>query len=520
MIYDDNSLNIQKNGRILLNTQMIADELIDKKWTFFLNSKDRIPSLHKFEVYCGQETFSQGIIYLLPRGRAKGFPVDRFAYITSENIFGTAPHIRGTERSDQEMINALIDIFDRYHQLEADINDVLAGNGSLSDLCMVGIRYFKNPVYINDNMFTVIARPVYKEGMLEFETTEDGNIHVPLWLINEFKFDEAYQETLTKREAGIWGKDQFPKNMRSLYVNIWDGSHYNGRLLINELDNPLKPGQFRMAEMFAEYAKIIMHRDMQPQKNYRDYEDTFRMLLNGEKPNTRDISAILDILSWDEADTFLCLKIRSQDQNIPIRSDSALRSQLTELFPGSFEFFHDRCLCVILNFSNETRDVEMIKSSLASLIRDSYMYCGISYPIRGLHNIKTGFDQADITLNYIEDNNDRWLMLFGECALDYMLKTAIDHMPAASLVAPQLLRLKTMDKQKNTDYYNTLRVFLKNERSIPKTSEELIIHRTTLQYRMEKIEQMIKLNLESEDVRSYLILSFRIIDMVSRENIL
>ena len=80
-----------------------------------------------------------------------------------------------------------------------------------------------------------------------------------------------------------------------------------------------------------------------------------------------------------------------------------------------------------------------------------------------------------------------------------------------------LIKLRTLDRQKNTDYYNTLRTFLKNERSIPKTSEELIIHRTTLQYRLEKIQELIKLNLENEDVRLYLKMSFKIMDMVNKE---
>ena len=513
----DINTNSAKISRILLNTQMIADELIDKQWTFLLNSKDRTPSIHSFELYAGQSGFRDGVIYILPRGRAKGFPVDRYTYITSENIFGTAPHIRNADRTDQELINALIDIFDRYHQMEADINSVLVCNGTLSDLCRVGIRYFKNPVYIHDSMFTVIALPEYKEGMLQFERFEDGNIHVPLWLINEFKFDEAYHETLTKREAGIWGKDQFPRNMRSLYVNIWDGNHYNGRLLINELDSPLKPGQFRMAEMFGEYVKIIMHRDQQPQKHYTDYEDTVKLLISGQTPSSRDVRAILDILSWEEEDSYLCLKIRSQNQALPIRSDSALRSQLTVTFPGSFEFFHEQSLCMIINYTKDSRDVEEIKSAMASVVRDSYMYCGISYPIRGLYNIKTGFAQADITLSHIEDTKDRWLMLFGECALDYMISKATQDMPAVSLAAPVLIKLRTIDRQKNTDYYNTLRTFLKNERSIPKTSEELIIHRTTLQYRLEKIQELIKLNLENEDVRLYLKMSFKIMDMVNKE---
>ena len=516
MIDSINANNI-KFGRILLNIQMIADEFNDMKWSFLLNSKDKIPTLKGFELYSGQSVFTEGILYVLAKGRTKGLPVNRYPYITAENIFGTAPHIRNVNQSDVELVNALIDIFERYHQFEADINDVLLSNGSLNDLCMVGIRFFHNPIYIHDRMFTVIALPEYKEGMLQFERSEDGdNIHVPLWLINDFKFDEAYHETLTKREAGIWGKDQFPRNMRSLYVNIWDGSYYNGRLLINELDTPLKPGQFRLAEIFSEYVKIILHRDAEhPQKHYRDYEDTIRTIIRGGTPYPKDLSAFLEILGWQEDDTYICLKLQSQSPDIQIKSDAALRSQLIAAFPWSFDFFHEQRLCMIINYTRDKRDGEEIKASLASMVRDSYMYCGISNAIKGIKNINTGFKQADITLQFIEETRSRWLVLFNECALNYMIDTVAQQMPVNNLVATELLKLRAFDREKKTDYYYTLKTYLENERSIPRTSEALIIHRTTLQYRLEKIEQITRLNLDKEDVRLYLMLSYKIMDYVN-----
>ena len=506
--------NTQRPGRILLNTQMIADEFSDMGWSFFLNSKDKTPSLKGFELYTGQDSFEDGIIYLLPAGRTKGFPVNKYPYVSAEDVFGVAPHIRSVKCGDTEILNALLKIFERYHQFESDINDVLINGGSLNDLCRLGIRFFHNPMYIHDRMFTVIALPEYKEGMIQFERSDSGSsVHIPLWLINDFKFDDAYIETLTKHEAAIWGREEFPRNMRSLYVNIWDDQYYCGRLLINELDTPIKPGQFRLAEMFAECVKVILLRDIQhPQKVYSDYEDTVRTIIRGGDPDKRDINALLEILGWKVDDTYVCLKLQSQSPDMQIKSDSALRSKLTAVFPRSFEFFHEQRLCMIINYTSDNRDGETIKGALGPLVRDSYMYCGISAPIRGLAKLRTGFDQADITLEYIEKTRDRWTMLFRECALDYMISTLTRDMSPADLASAHLLKLRDIDRRKKTDYYHTLKVYLENERSIPRTSEALIIHRTTLQYRLEKIAQLTHLNLDNPDIRMYLALSFRVLE--------
>ena len=58
----------------------------------------------------------------------------------------------------------------------------------------------------------------------------------------------------------------------------------------------------------------------------------------------------------------------------------------------------------------------------------------------------------------------------------------------------------------------TLWAYLLHERSIPRTAEALIIHRTTLTYRLGKLEELWNLNLDDSDTRLYLLLSFRMLE--------
>ena len=57
-----------------------------------------------------------------------------------------------------------------------------------------------------------------------------------------------------------------------------------------------------------------------------------------------------------------------------------------------------------------------------------------------------------------------------------------------------------------------MRIYLHCERDNPKTSHALIIHRTTLPYRLKKMESLVSLNLEDPDQRLYLQLSLWILD--------
>ena len=51
-----------------------------------------------------------------------------------------------------------------------------------------------------------------------------------------------------------------------------------------------------------------------------------------------------------------------------------------------------------------------------------------------------------------------------------------------------------------------------HERSIPRTAETLIIHRTTLTYRLGKLEELWNLNLDDSDTRLYLLLSLWLLE--------
>ena len=68
------------------------------------------------------------------------------------------------------------------------------------------------------------------------------------------------------------------------------------------------------------------------------------------------------------------------------------------------------------------------------------------------------------------------------------------------------------DKENDTPYFDTLREYLLKERDIPQTSQTLIIHRTTLLYRLKKIQSLIRINLEDPWQRLYLTLSLWILE--------
>ena len=138
---------------------------------------------------------------------------------------------------------------------------------------------------------------------------------------------------------------------------------------------------------------------------------------------------------------------------------------------------------------------------------------GISNPIEDIYGLKRGFIQAGIALDYITrtDSSD-WIVMFSSCALNYIRESACEKLPAKMVAHPVLLELMEHDRTQGTQYYETLRAYLLCERSIPATAAALIIHRTTLTYRLGKIQELTRLNLDHANLRMYLLMSFLLLD--------
>ena len=127
---------------------------------------------------------------------------------------------------------------------------------------------------------------------------------------------------------------------------------------------------------------------------------------------------------------------------------------------------------------------------------------------------------TEAALNYIqEEDSSNWFVSFSSCALSYIRECACHEFSPEMLVHPALPDLRKRDKENGTQYYETLRAFLVCERDIPQTSQQLIIHRTTLTYRLGRILEVTNLNLDDPNLRLYLLLSFHILDRASEGDI-
>lgn len=73
--------------------------------------------------------------------------------------------------------------------------------------------------------------------------------------------------------------------------------------------------------------------------------------------------------------------------------------------------------------------------------------------------------------------------------------------------------LARYDAEHNTQYLNTLLTYVRNHRDTSKTGEALKFHRTTMVYRLKKIEEICEIDLEDDSMYIHLLISLALLEL-------
>lgn len=502
-------MNLTRPIRLLPTLPMLAESLAQAGWDCETALADGEQKYRGIRLYHGQQDLKKDVLYLL-RPEEHSFPFDSYAYLSAVAHPGKANHLICPRRPDEEIMDQLLEIFSQFQTWEDAIDLLVYRNADLQELCELGAQLLENPVCIHDDWFVMMAITAEYAEIMELEYMMSSTKgFIPRAVVEDFQYDSDYLETYAHHDARIWCPPD--KNQKSLYVNLWDESVYKGRLLVARKNRDFLHRDFLLAEVLTQRAVMLLRRKrLGGEDVHQNMDDIIFSLVRGRQTESADINHLLNMLTWQASDQFLCLRIRPQQSGNPAMMDHLIHSDLFRYFPGSYILLDDREQCVILNLTRNP--VAQVRHRLAPMCRDYGLYAGISSPVRGIGEIHAAYYQAGAALEQaFRLRSEKWMVSFSECALDHVLRNLPAPLRPEHLVVPELLALIRHDQEKGTQYFATLQAYLLQERDIPKTSEALIIHRTTLQYRLKKIQSLTGFDLEDPGQRLQLQLSLWIL---------
>ena len=144
------------------------------------------------------------------------------------------------------------------------------------------------------------------------------------------------------------------------------------------------------------------------------------------------------------------------------------------------------------------------------------VFLGISETTSELEDYYSCYRQALQALKVVINNN---MFSTGYLAFDNLgVYTILDNLQdtySAELFLKKYLQplLESNIGKNSKDMFNTLRVYLQMNGNVKDTSEKLFLHRNSLKYRMEKIREILKLDIDNAEVRFHLMLAYALYDL-------
>lgn len=256
-------------------------------------------------------------------------------------------------------------------------------------------------------------------------------------------------------------------------------------------------------ETFKLFCRILSQKLCQ--SNYQESESMERMDINSGAKWFRKI----------KGDTF-------QNFYIAVISAKDISDWQTKLFKAELERNHhlfrmviqEEFIIVLLNI-RDNDEATIMRTTMEQFAQIQQVSIGLSYRFQGTEKIHDSFLQAVDVLNIAHHLKlSDHLFRFEQFAVDILL---FDLMRTSSLDCYRNEALDTLciyDKQNSTQYYGTLKCYISCGSSKQKASQALYIHRNTLSYRLERIGELLNVDLSDTDVQTRLYLDIKVREML------
>lgn len=397
-----------------------------------------------------------------------------------------------------EAVQAIFDSFDAWDY--AMLSELAKGEDmDIRRLIFLGSEILGNPLYVCNVRLQMLFST-------QVRLNDDGSLH-SVELHDELVDPQVEMIVRVKEPARFERGIDHPyissllvDGNRSYCFNLKPTGHYVGCIWLRESSHPFRDGDFLLADHFYAYFLAAFKRWLYSGK---PDVDTGSSLLQKLLTHTMLTEEELEQLRVGPPAAWRCFKLRRKPGSCAM-PESYLYASLSAVLPSVVHaVIYQNAIVGIVQASPDNE--ETVMDIFRDLLRQMDYLGGISLKMRDIRQFDAYFLQASYAVSEGpgRDKNEA-LYDFSEYGLQYLLQVVSGKVSVPGLIPDGLAALDEHDRKKNTEYVRTLDVYLRDERSLTRTSEDLFIHRSSLIKRLEKIRQILKMDLEDPKNRLYL----------------
>lgn len=408
-----------------------------------------------------------------------------------------------------DMLNLCLVIFNEYVELGNRLKEMTLKNAGLDEYITVFSEIMGNPVYIVDSTYKVLAideSPIYSEMSAIWRHLTTYR-YLSYDIIAKLRETEELSVLDNTPITAIVNSDVFP----NAFINcpLLKNGQVAGHLFVVGYNKQITPGKIALADELKQIIeKIIQNNISFLSTRNKGYENFLIHSLTDGTTEPALIHKQLSTLGWDETGNYTVAICQPAEDNI-LYYENICRL-LEKTYDGKPLIYNKQVICVF--YLTKVQEYRKIADILENFSMKEKLSIAMSDLFSGFENLPWYYKQAQYTLLYYCMNEPDFFSTYADRCMEYFLSSCPSRKDLEMFCDPSLKMLDTYDKKHGTEYLHTLKTFLLNERNIAITAKSLHIHRNTLLYRIERLNNMLLSDLDQEQNRLRIQISLYIIE--------
>jgi hypothetical protein len=396
------------------------------------------------------------------------------------------------------VLNRILDTFDHYNNWISELEESIREGCPISSIISaIGEELGRN-VILTDATYYV--REFSLNGNDEIEMPEDvlkaiDDRFMPLETIMNINS----MANIRQPNVPTYRVDTKLEEHGCGVTNIFVNGVHDGWLVTYRLDRELTQGELDVQDALAGVVSACLARDQQSEDKMQR-SAIFSQLLAGEALEQDEVYQRLRALGWSRDDGKVVYAIRQRDSS---KNPHHVVERFLERIEPMAVVFSTPGTCA---YAADTSLVQLdsLEQRMAEVLRECGCVAGRSPVFYDIFSLPRQFSAAKVSSEHTDGS--ALIVHFEEIRLDYVLALLRD--PDVPDVRHQAVgMLEEYDNEHGTQLLETLRTYLRCKCNSTETARVLYIHRSTLLYRIKRIEELAKVDFDDYLTRLHLEIS-------------
>ena len=428
---------------------------------------------------------------------------------TASVVLASGPDIMFVKHHDiMEVMNDVIIIFDKYRQFEENLKSASKTDDPFQNMLNIIHELFKCPMFFGQKDLRIFALTKQYSDSEVYEGWDDIKKYytMPIKLINSAVAPDMKKYPDSIRTVAIPvaenEKKYFSYQIRS---NVYCGKELWGHLYIYYYNKAIPVAVLQLARYCADVYGSVLDRLTVEDVSVRHREYTFLTdILDGKDVEPEELANLTWQMGWDSSQKLRLYKLSfTEEGNSDVLFDFIFMT-INNCSVPQIVFPYKKSIVVITKDTGKKLAEPFLTVQMV-MPEDKYL-CGVSFPFENLNFITYAYFQASFALEKSKaaGTADGNYIYYDDCAFTGLITYVRQNLEYRSFVLPSLIELYELDRETGTEYYKTLFWLLANNCHNANTAKQLFIHRNTLKYRIDKIIQIMNVDIYDSNVSGYL----------------